>query len=55
MQRCIGGGPGGQRARQERLDNWWAQTRWRMMLVGQRNSTMFLHRDDIETATWCVR
>lgn len=35
-----------------RMDNWWAQTRWRMLLVGQRNSTMFLHRDDIETATW---
>lgn len=34
------------------LDNWWDQTRWRMLLIGQINSTMFLHQDDIETATW---
>ena len=31
---------------------WWAQTRWRMLLVGQTNSTMFMHQDDIATATW---
>lgn len=52
LYNCIGGGDDPAAVREEQLDNWWGQTRWRMLLVGEENSTMFLHQDDIATATW---
>jgi hypothetical protein len=52
LHNCIGGGEESAAVKKERLDNWWGQTRWRMLLVGEENSTMFLHQDDIATATW---
>eukprot|EP01043_Picozoa_sp_COSAG02_P031792 COSAG02_NODE_2092_length_9853_cov_12.323970_3_plen_636_part_00 len=52
LHSCIGGGEDSVSVKNTRLDNWWGQTRWRMLLVGEENSTMFLHQDDIATATW---
>lgn len=52
LHNCVGGGEDSASEKKTRLDNWWAQTRWRMLLIGQENSTMFLHQDDIATATW---
>ena len=47
LHNCIGGSEDSASVQNKQVDNWWAQTRWRMLLVGQENSTMFLHQDDI--------